>query len=172
MIPPWVIRTPALSQARPLIRSRLTGDARSAEPAKLISKNPSSGGRHRILPGFADDGSNNLKEIAMALYEIPGGDRIQEGGMGGFTVNGRKIVLSKYKGKYYAINGSCPHQGGDLAAGILEGKNLICPRHGHKIDITTGRHASLFKASFLKSNNSEERFYRVVTEGHTLKIEM
>ncbi len=108
----------------------------------------------------------------MALFEITNGNQIAEGGMGVFIVDGKKILLAKYKGKYFAINSLCPHQGGDLSAGTLEGKNLICPRHGHKIDITTGKHAGLLNAPFIKSRKDNEKSYRVITEGNMLKIEI
>ena len=51
----------------------------------------------------------------MGLFEIPDGNRIEEGGMGGFIINGNKVLLAKYKGKYYAIDAKCPHLGGDLS---------------------------------------------------------
>ncbi len=108
----------------------------------------------------------------MAIFEIPDGYKIEEGGVGAFIVDGKKILLAKYKGKYYAINSICPHQGGDLSSGVLEGKNLICPRHGHKIDITTGKHAGFLSASFIKSPKDDGRSYRVITKGSTLKIEI
>jgi nitrite reductase/ring-hydroxylating ferredoxin subunit len=108
----------------------------------------------------------------LAIFEINNGHQIAEGGMGAFNVNGKKILLARYKGKYYAINAICPHQGGDLSEGMLDGKNVICPRHGHKIDITTGKHAGVFNTPFIKSRNSDEKSYRVITEGNILKIEM
>ena len=108
----------------------------------------------------------------MALFEITNGNQIAEGGVGAFNINGNKILLAKYKGRYYAINSLCPHQGGDLSEGVLEGKNVICPRHGHKIDITTGKHAGLLNAPFIKSQKGEGKSYRVITEGNILKIEI
>jgi 3-phenylpropionate/trans-cinnamate dioxygenase ferredoxin component len=108
----------------------------------------------------------------VALSEIAGGNRIQEGGMGGFVVNGKKILLAKYKGQYYAIDALCPHMGGDLSEGKLDGKNVICPRHGHKIDISSGEHAGSFNLPFLKSSTHKGKSYRVITEGDKVKIEL
>jgi 3-phenylpropionate/trans-cinnamate dioxygenase ferredoxin component len=108
----------------------------------------------------------------MALFEIDNGHQVEEGGMGIFNVNDNKILLAKYKGRYYAINAICPHQGGDLSSGMLDGKNVICPRHGHKIDITTGKHAGVLNAPFLKSRNNGGKSYRVITEDNILKIEL
>jgi nitrite reductase/ring-hydroxylating ferredoxin subunit len=108
----------------------------------------------------------------VGLWEVADGNRIQEGGMGGFMVNGKKILLAKYKGQYYAINALCPHMGGDLCEGRLEGKNVICPRHGHKIDISSGDHAGSFNLPFLKSSSHKGKSYRVIMEGGKVKIEL
>ena len=75
----------------------------------------------------------------MGLYEIDDFSLPAEGGMSGVTVGDRKILLAKYSGRFYAIDARCPHMGGDLCQGTLEGKYVICPRHGHKINITNGK---------------------------------
>jgi 3-phenylpropionate/trans-cinnamate dioxygenase ferredoxin component len=107
----------------------------------------------------------------MAVFEIDNGNQIAEGGIGGFVINGNKIILAKYKGKYYAIDALCPHMGGDLSKGSLEGRNVICPRHGHKIDIFTGTSTGLH-LPFQKPHTGKSRSYRVFTEGDRIKIEM
>lgn len=108
----------------------------------------------------------------MGLFEIPGGNRIEEGGMGGFIINGNKVLLAKYKGKYYAIDAKCPHLGGDLSQGKLEGKYVICPRHGHKTDITNENHFGSFSLPFTKPNSKRGNSYQVITEGEKVKIEL
>jgi 3-phenylpropionate/trans-cinnamate dioxygenase ferredoxin subunit len=51
---------------------------------------------------------------------------------------GASIALFNVQGKVYAIDDSCPHSGGSLSAGKLEGLMLQCPAHGLKFDIATG----------------------------------
>lgn len=51
---------------------------------------------------------------------------------------GTSIVLFNAEGTLYAIDDSCPHSGGSLSGGKLEGLTLQCPAHGLKFDITTG----------------------------------
>lgn len=53
-------------------------------------------------------------------------------------INGREVALFNISGKIYAINHVCPHQGGPLAEGGLEGKVVTCPWHGWQFDVTTG----------------------------------
>lgn len=35
-----------------------------------------------------------------------------------------------YKGKTIRLNRRCPHQGGPLEDGYIDGKDLVCPWHG------------------------------------------
>jgi nitrite reductase (NADH) small subunit len=39
----------------------------------------------------------------------------------------------------FALDGVCPHQGGPLGKGSLEGCIVTCPWHGWQFDVTTGR---------------------------------
>ena len=56
------------------------------------------------------------------------------------TVAGGLIVaLMNVEGILYAIEGVCPHQGGPLGKGRLEGTTLTCPWHGWQFDVTTGQ---------------------------------
>jgi nitrite reductase/ring-hydroxylating ferredoxin subunit len=68
------------------------------------------------------------------------------------TVAGGLIVaLMNVEGTYYAIEGVCPHQGGPLGKGRLEGTILTCPWHGWQFDVNTGRHclnAKIVQPSF------------------------
>jgi len=48
------------------------------------------------------------------------------------------IALSRTKNGWGAITNKCPHQGGPLGEGMLEGCWLICPWHGWEYDPVTG----------------------------------
>ena len=53
-------------------------------------------------------------------------------------VNGQEIALFKVGDKVHAIHHMCPHQGGPLAEGGINGKVVTCPWHGWEFDVTTG----------------------------------
>jgi nitrite reductase/ring-hydroxylating ferredoxin subunit len=42
-------------------------------------------------------------------------------------------------GQFHAIDNICPHRGGSLGEGVLEGRIVICPLHGWQFDVTTGQ---------------------------------
>lgn len=54
------------------------------------------------------------------------------------SVNGFEVALFKVDGKVYAISSVCPHQGGPLDEGGMNGKNVTCPWHGWEFDVTNG----------------------------------
>lgn len=53
--------------------------------------------------------------------------------------NGQEVALYNVDGKYYATSNICPHQGGPLGEGMLEGPNVVCPWHAWVFDVTTGQ---------------------------------
>ena len=53
--------------------------------------------------------------------------------------DGRRIALCNYDGTYYAIDDECTHDRGPLDQGELVGREIECPRHGARFDVTTGR---------------------------------
>lgn len=53
-------------------------------------------------------------------------------------VRGRRFALANVEGRFYAVADRCPHRGGPLGAGYLDGCILHCPLHGWGFDVTTG----------------------------------
>ena len=53
-------------------------------------------------------------------------------------VKGRRIALIKRDGKLHAIDNDCPHVGGYLGQGSLEGNTVVCPLHQMAFDLNTG----------------------------------
>jgi nitrite reductase (NADH) small subunit len=52
----------------------------------------------------------------------------------------RIVALYNVDGEFYAIDGVCPHQGGPLGKGQLEGCVVTCPWHGWQFDVRDGQH--------------------------------
>ncbi len=64
---------------------------------------------------------------------------VPKGGMRGFVVNGKKILVAESGGKFYAIASACTHMHGPLEKGMLEGSVVTCPWHGSQFDVTSGK---------------------------------
>lgn len=67
------------------------------------------------------------------------------------AAEGREILVARAAGSYYAVDNKCPHFGGDLAAGKLEGTVITCPRHGSQFDLKDGKNRRWLKGSGLLS---------------------
>ena len=53
-------------------------------------------------------------------------------------VGDRHFALYKLSGRFYVLDGSCPHRAGPLGEGYVEDGSVHCPLHGWKFDIKTG----------------------------------
>lgn len=64
---------------------------------------------------------------------------LPDGKMKSFRVENRDILVAMVGGKYYAADNKCPHLGGNLSRGSLEGTVVTCPLHGSQFDLAGGR---------------------------------
>lgn len=55
-----------------------------------------------------------------------------------FNINGKEIAIFNVDGEFYAIDHTCPHEGGPLAEGTLDGDVVTCPWHGWMFNVKTG----------------------------------
>jgi NAD(P)H-dependent nitrite reductase small subunit len=55
------------------------------------------------------------------------------------VIGGREIALFNVDGTFYALDNTCPHQGGPLAEGWIEGIHVTCPWHAWTFKLTDGR---------------------------------
>ncbi len=56
-----------------------------------------------------------------------------------YIVGNREIGVFNVDGTFYAIDNTCPHQGGPLADGWIEGCIVTCPWHGWAFDVRSGQ---------------------------------
>ena len=50
------------------------------------------------------------------------------------------LALCNVDGHFYALDSICPHAGGPLGKGALDGTVVTCPWHGWQFDVVSGRH--------------------------------
>ena len=65
--------------------------------------------------------------------ELPPGERMF------VEVSGKSIVIFNLAGTLYAIGDICSHDNGPLGDGEIEAYEIVCPRHGARFDIRTGK---------------------------------
>ena len=50
-------------------------------------------------------------------------------------VGERELALFNVAGKFHCVDNVCPHRGGPLGEGTLEGSVVTCPWHGWRFDV-------------------------------------
>ena len=54
------------------------------------------------------------------------------------TAGGKELAVFNVEGTFQVIDNECPHRGGPLGEGELEGCLLTCPWHAWQFDVRTG----------------------------------
>ena len=72
---------------------------------------------------------------------------IENGTMKEISVDGREILLARAEDQYYATDNRCPHMGGNLSRGKLEGTVVTCPKHNSQFDLKDGSVVRWLKGS-------------------------
>ncbi len=79
--------------------------------------------------------------------EVGRSGELEDGTMKQVLVRGREILLARTSDRYFAANNRCPHMGGKLSQGKLEGTVVTCPRHGSQFDLAGGQVVRWLKGS-------------------------
>jgi len=56
-----------------------------------------------------------------------------------FMIEGKPIAVFNLNGRFYATDDACPHEGGPLSDGCIEGETITCPWHGAMFHIINGK---------------------------------
>jgi 3-phenylpropionate/trans-cinnamate dioxygenase ferredoxin subunit len=81
----------------------------------------------------------NNKEKHMAFETIASTAELPSGARMVVEIGEHWVAVFNVGGNYYAVEDLCTHDDGPLAEGELEGENIVCPRHGAKFDLNTGK---------------------------------
>jgi len=85
-------------------------------------------------------------------------------------VGDKEVLLANVDGSYYAIANKCPHAGGSLVKGFLDGSIVTCPRHGSQFDLKTGQAVRGAKIGFIKINVKDEASYTIKVDGSDILV--
>ena len=80
-------------------------------------------------------------------------------------IDGNRIAVFNVAGTFYAIDDTCPHAGGPLSEGKVDGGKVVCPWHDAEFDLNTGDVLAPPAFEGVKS-------YKVVVEGNDVKVEL
>jgi 3-phenylpropionate/trans-cinnamate dioxygenase ferredoxin subunit len=83
--------------------------------------------------------NKTLDQEKLEYIPVASVDELKEGERLFIEIDGKPIVILNINREYYAIGDVCSHDEGPVGEGNLEGYEIICPRHGARFDIRTGK---------------------------------
>ena len=99
----------------------------------------------------------------MSAHTLSPASRIREGQVLCFTIAGRCLAVGRSARGFFALDDRCPHAGGSLGEGLVDGEALVCPIHGYAYDVTTGEGLD---------DGAEVRVHPCVLDGDVLHIQI
>lgn len=97
--------------------------------------------------------------IIAQTNELANGDKKK------IVYNNQEILLVNIEGTFYAIDNKCPHMGGSLFDGDIDGYNIVCPKHGSAFDVRTGQLTQPGKMLYIKVKPKDAHTYHVKVDG-------
>jgi nitrite reductase/ring-hydroxylating ferredoxin subunit/uncharacterized membrane protein len=73
------------------------------------------------------------------FVDVAGEDEVTDTGVSAVTVGGVNVLLARVDGRLCAISGTCTHLGGPLARGERRDNAIVCPWHGSRFDLCSGK---------------------------------
>lgn len=79
-----------------------------------------------------DDGTPQLATLVTAALPVGALVRARDGA--------RDVAVARLgSGKLVVVDDACPHDGGRISDGFVEGERLVCARHGWELEVTGSR---------------------------------
>ena len=78
-----------------------------------------------------------------AYVRVARREDVPPGTMRRVDVAGHTVALLNVGGDFFAIDDTCSHEETSLSGGTLSGDVVVCPRHGARFNVKTGRVLSL-----------------------------
>jgi len=122
---------------------------------------------------FKNAHNNNEKKkgrIYMSFIKVAQTSDLTSGNKKKIVVADKEILLVNLGDTYYAINNKCPHMGGSLSEGNLEGDIIVCPRHGAAFNVITGKNVHDAKIVFVKMKVNDTQSLPVKVEGTDILV--
>lgn len=72
-------------------------------------------------------------------HDLGPAHELAPGGLRSARVEDSQLCVGRTgSGRLFALDDVCPHAGGSLAEGIIDGEQVICPLHAYAFEIGTG----------------------------------
>ncbi|MCS7235964.1 MAG: Rieske 2Fe-2S domain-containing protein [Armatimonadota bacterium] len=113
--------------------------------------------RARLRPASPQPDVPASEGSTIPLADLP------EGGARVVRVAGQAVAVFRHNGTVYAVQDTCPHGGASLAGGSVDDGHVVCPAHGYRFCLSTGRCQT--------DSSLALRTYRVSLEGGRVTVQ-
>lgn len=76
--------------------------------------------------------------MSATFESVARADEVAEGSQRPITVAGRRLVLCRSEGQFFAFENRCTHDSEALLGGVLRKCTIVCPMHGARFSLKTG----------------------------------
>lgn len=143
------------------LRARLLGRASPTPASRPPAARPPEGAEKAL--GLRKEAPKDVtppQGYEVVLHK----DALDDGQIIEIIIGGTAIAVARIAGSHYAVANTCPHAGGPLGDGKLDGTHVTCPYHGWKYDVTTG--------TCVTQPSVTVRTYRVQIVGDAVCVEL
>ena len=95
---------------------------------------------------------------------------LQPGGKLKVQLADKTLLLTNVDGNYYAIDNRCPHMGGSLFDGTLDGDTIACPRHKTVFSVRTGDVIQNGRLAMIRLKVKDAKAYPVKVENGDILV--
>jgi 3-phenylpropionate/trans-cinnamate dioxygenase ferredoxin component len=78
-------------------------------------------------------------KVMTTWTRVASASEIMPGDFASAEIDGTFVAIYNIGGEFFAIDDLCTHDGGGLAGGEIEDHQVICPRHGARFCLRTGK---------------------------------
>lgn len=108
-------------------------DSRRSEPAPAPAPGPTP------EPEPEPEEAAELEEDLTGWVKVLELSEVAPGEVVEVLAGDRAVAIANVDGEIFALDSVCPHAGGPLGDGHLDGSVLTCPWHGWTFDVRTGK---------------------------------
>jgi nitrite reductase/ring-hydroxylating ferredoxin subunit len=87
-----------------------------------------------------DDGVPDLGQSGEVIAGLAASGRLTIGAVIAARVGARRVAVARLgSGRLVVVDDECPHDGGRISDGFVDGDRLVCVRHGWELEARNGR---------------------------------
>ena len=79
-----------------------------------------------------------MEQTEETFERVAAADDLAEGGQRLIVVGGRRLLLCRSDGQFFAVENRCTHDHEQLAGGVVRKCTIVCPFHGARFSLKTG----------------------------------